>query len=257
MPGRPHGWAHDRAKHIRKKNPDLPEGAEYGIAQLQEVAVGKEKDHGGKVKPSTKQKAKKKHKKSPSSYEQKAAPKSKKKKSKKKKGNMKDVIQLIVEASNHFDSIGEVDLANTLDSIGNQLIVTAKKDDDDDKATGSCGCDDGPVDSNTNGICESCGLVYSEDCGCGETELTGCCLGCQSTQPLFRVMVASPSEEMVVAFYDEDGQFIKTSGAIGDAAKSGVGSGVGYVAGRSGGGAVGRAVGNMVLPGIGGMIGGA
>lgn len=262
MPGKPHGWSHDRAKHIRKKNPDLPEGAEYGIAQLQEVAVGKEKEHGGKVKSYTKTKAKKKHKKSPSSYESKAAPKSKKSKSKKstkRKAAMKDLIKMMVEASNHFDSVGEVALADTLDKIGTRLLTRfASKDDADHLKLRehTCGCDEGPKDSNDNGICDECGLVYSEECGCGETDLTGYCLGCSSTQPLMRVMV-TPEEDMVIAYFDGDGKLLKTSGGpVSKAVGGGVGGGLGYVAGKTLGGIAGTVAGSMIgMPGVGAAVG--
>jgi len=260
--GKAHGWAHDRAKHIRKKNPDLPEGAEYGIAQLQEVAVGKEKDGGGKVKPSTKTKAKKKHKKSPKSYEQKAAPKSKSKKSKKRKTAMKDLMEMIINASNHFDSVGEVGLADTLDKIGARLAKFADKKDKDGPdhlklKDHSCGCDGEPKDSNSNGICDECGLVYSEECNCGETDMTGYCLGCSSTQPLMRVMVVSedPMEESVLAHFDEDGKLIKVSDVKKEVG-SAVGGGAGYVAGKTLGGIAGTVAGSMIgMPGVGAAVG--
>jgi hypothetical protein len=64
-------WIHDRAKHLRDKNPDLPEGAEYGIATQQAYAAGKApKGHGTSE---GRKKAKKKYKKPRKEYDKEAS----------------------------------------------------------------------------------------------------------------------------------------------------------------------------------------
>lgn len=72
-------WIHDRAEHIRKKNPSMPEGQAWAIATQQSHAAGKTPR--GYGTPEGKKKAKQKYSGPPSSYKQTADPSSKTKSS--------------------------------------------------------------------------------------------------------------------------------------------------------------------------------
>jgi hypothetical protein len=98
-------WIHDRAKHIRKKNPDLPEGAEWGIATQQGYATKKAPKGFGT--PAGKRKAKKKYKKPAKKYEQKAAPKHKK----------SETVYALIALADLLDSIDRMVLANKVEGI--------------------------------------------------------------------------------------------------------------------------------------------
>lgn len=70
-------WIHDRAQHIRKKNPGMPEGMSWAIATQQAHAAGKTPKGYGTAEG--KKKAKKKYDKPKSEYTQTADPSSKSK----------------------------------------------------------------------------------------------------------------------------------------------------------------------------------
>jgi len=187
---KPHSWAHERAEHIRKKNPDMPKGAEYGIAQLQEVAVGKEKEHGGKVKSSTKDKAKRKYKKPSGKYESKSKGSKKRRKKSMNMIHRKSVFaEAVVDAADFFENGGKVLLASDLEAMC-KVIFAEEGCDEKEGVLGCCCDDDGGADSNGNGICDKCGSVYKPACGCGEESMTAYCLGCDSRHPVQRITVS-------------------------------------------------------------------
>lgn len=99
-------WIHDRAKYIRSKNPDLPEGAEWGIATQQGYATKKAPSDYGTKKG--RQKAKKKYKKPAKEYEQKAKPKKKKKKA---------FLESLVVLANALDERGFEKMADHVTDI--------------------------------------------------------------------------------------------------------------------------------------------
>lgn len=68
-------WIHDRAEHIRKKNPSMPEGQAWAIATQQSHAAGKTPK--GYGTPEGRRKAKRKYDKPASSYTQTPDPSSK------------------------------------------------------------------------------------------------------------------------------------------------------------------------------------
>jgi hypothetical protein len=69
-------WLHNRADHIRRKNPEMPKSQAFAIATQQSHATGHTPKNYGT--PEGKRKAKQKYDEAPSSYEQTADPKEKK-----------------------------------------------------------------------------------------------------------------------------------------------------------------------------------
>lgn len=99
-------WIEDRAKHIRKNNPDLPEDAEWGIATQQGYATKKAPKDYGTTKG--KRKAKKKYKRPASQYQQKAAPKKKKK---------AELVEQLTSLADLLDDKGLLKLADRVDEL--------------------------------------------------------------------------------------------------------------------------------------------